>query len=51
MRKDEDALTRTIISLASEYGRYGYRGITKLLRGAGWQVRRDQVERIWRREG
>jgi hypothetical protein len=25
---DEDALTRAIIALASEYGRYGYRRIT-----------------------
>jgi putative transposase len=24
-REDEDALTRAIIELASEYGRYGYR--------------------------
>ena len=27
-RTDEDALTRAIIALASEYGRYGYRRIT-----------------------
>jgi transposase InsO family protein len=48
---DEDALTRTIITLASEYGRYGYRRITALLRMAGWQVGKDRVQRIWRREG
>jgi transposase InsO family protein len=48
---DEDALTKAIISLASEYGRYGYRRITALLGGAGWRVGRDRVERIWRREG
>jgi hypothetical protein len=34
-RLDEDALTRTIITLASEYGRYGNRRITALLRMAG----------------
>ena len=51
VRTDEDALTRAIIALASEYGRYGYRRITALLRGAGWGVGRDRVERIWRREG
>jgi putative transposase len=34
-RVDEDALTRDIIMLASEYGRYGYRRITALLRTAG----------------
>jgi len=29
-RTDEDALTRNIIALASEYGRYGYRRIGAL---------------------
>jgi transposase InsO family protein len=37
--------------LASQYGRYGYRRITALLQRAGWQVGKDRVERIWRREG
>jgi transposase InsO family protein len=50
-RMDEDALTRDIITLASQYGRYGYRRITALLRTAGWQVGKDRVQRIWRREG
>ena len=50
-RVDEEALTQAIIALASEYGRYGYRRITALLRTAGWQVGKDRVERIWRREG
>ena len=50
-RTDEDALTRAIIALASEYGRYGYRRIAALLRMAGWQVGKDRVQRIWRREG
>src|ERR1035437_857982 len=50
-RMDEEALTRTVIMLASEYGRYGYRRITALLRMAGWQVGKDRVQRIWRREG
>jgi putative transposase len=50
-RTDEDALTRMILTLASEYGRYGYRRITALLRMAGWQVGKDRVQRIWRREG
>ena len=40
-----------IISLASEYGRYGYRRITIELNKAGWQVGKDRVQRIWRREG
>ena len=50
-REDEDALTQAIIQLASEYGGYGYRRITALLKRAGWQVGKDRVERIWRREG
>jgi putative transposase len=51
LRTDEDTLTRAIITLASQYGRYGYRRITVLLKQAGWQVGKDRVERIWRREG
>ena len=50
-RDDEDALTQAIVELASRYGRYGYRRITALLKRAGWQVGKDRVERIWRREG
>jgi putative transposase len=36
---DEAALTKAIVDLASEYGRYG------------WHVGKDRVQRIWRREG
>jgi len=50
-REDEDRLTQAIVLLASQYGRYGYRRITALLQRAGWQVGKDRVERIWRREG
>jgi len=50
-RNDEDALTRAVIALASQYGRYGYRRITIKLQDAGWSVGKDRVERIWRREG
>lgn len=48
---DEQALTADIIELARQYGRYGYRRVTALLRNAGWHVNRKRVERIWRREG
>ena len=48
---DEAALTADIIALATQYGRYGYRRITALLRHAGWAVNLKRVERIWRREG
>ena len=49
VRSDEDALTRAIVTLASQYGRYGYRRVTALLQAAGWRVGRDRVQRIWRR--
>jgi transposase InsO family protein len=51
IRSDEDALTRDIVQLAGQYGRYGYRRITVLLNEQGWPVGRDRVQRIWRREG
>jgi transposase InsO family protein len=42
-----------ITSLATKYGRYGYRRITAMLnnRDTGWQVNHKRVERIWRQEG
>jgi putative transposase len=48
---DEAALAADIIALALQYGRYGYRRITALLREAGWRVNKKRVERIWRQEG
>ena len=50
-RSEEGALTKAIIALATKYGRYGYRRITVLLQSEGWQVGKDRVQRIWRREG
>jgi transposase InsO family protein len=44
-------LVARIIELASQYGRYGYRRITALLRQEGWKVNHKRVERIWRLEG
>ncbi len=44
-------MTAAIIRLASQYGRYGYRRITVMLRSEGWIVNHKRVERIWRREG
>jgi putative transposase len=51
VRADEDAVTRAIIGLAAQYGRYGYRRITRMLNDEGWSVGTDRVSRIWRREG
>ena len=44
-------LTKRITELACEYGRYGYRRITALLRQEGFVVNHKRVERIWRQEG
>ena len=51
VKDDEQALTNDIVELATRFGRYGYRRITALLRGAGWEANHKRVERIWRREG
>ena len=48
---DEEMLTARIITLASQYGRYGYRRITAMLQMEGWLVNHKRVERIWRQEG
>ena len=40
-----------MIELATEYGRYGYRRITGMLRGEGFKMNHKRVERLWRREG
>ena len=48
---DEAALTEDIIALTRQYGRYGYRRVTALLREAGWHVSFKRVERIWKLEG
>jgi transposase InsO family protein len=48
---DEPGLVKRMVELASEYGRYGYRIVTGLLRNSGWRVNHKRVERLWRREG
>jgi transposase InsO family protein len=51
VRSDEDALRQQIVRLACDYGRYGYRRITALLRNDGWRANHKRVARIWRQEG
>ena len=48
---EQDALRDRVVALAKEYGRYGYRTVTDLLRREGWDVGKDRVYTIWRREG
>jgi hypothetical protein len=40
-------LRERIIALAKEYGQYGSRTVTDLLRGEGWDVGKDCVYTIW----
>jgi transposase InsO family protein len=51
VKDDEPMLTARIVALAGEYGRYGYRRITAMVRMEGWRVNHKRVERIWRQEG
>ncbi len=48
---DEAPLVRRMIELAQQYGRYGYRLVTGMLRNEGWRVNHKRVERLWRQEG
>lgn len=48
---DEAPLVKRMIELATQYGRYGYRIVTGMLRNEGWQVNHKRVERLWRQEG
>lgn len=50
-RRDEELLEEQVVALAGQYGRYGYRRITALLRMTGWHVNHKRVERIWRQAG
>ncbi len=48
---EEERLAARVIELATQYGRYGYRRITALLKNDEWEVNHKKIERIWRREG
>ena len=47
----ERPLVLRMVELATQYGRYGYRRVTALLRAEGFRVNHKRVERLWRREG
>ena len=51
VRADEGPLTAAIVRIAVQYGRYGYRRVTALLRDKGWHVNHKRIEWIWRRKG
>ena len=48
---EKERLAARVIALATQYGRYGYRRITALLKEEEWQVNHKKIERIWKREG
>lgn len=50
-RADEAALTGSVVQLAGQYGRYGYRRVHALLKSQGWDVSHGRVMHIWQREG
>ena len=50
-RSDEASLRASVLRLASQYGRYGYRQVTGLLWQEGWEISKSRVERIWKLEG
>lgn len=45
------AIRKRVIELATQYGRYGYRNITALMRREGFRINHKRVWRIWREEG
>lgn len=49
--QEQRELEARVIGLATAYGRYGYRQITNLLNMEGFDVGKDRVFSIWRREG
>ena len=44
-------VTPRILHYAGEYGRYGYKRVTALVRAEGFKINHKRVYRIWRQEG
>ena len=42
---------KRMVELGTQYGRYGYRRVTAMLRSEGFMVNHKRMERLWRREG
>ena len=47
----DDELRLAMIRLAKQYGRYGYRKVTALLRMEGWRFNHKKIERLWSEGG
>ncbi|WP_146438710.1 IS3 family transposase [Crateriforma conspicua] len=50
-KEDEPRLVARILELVSEFPRYGYRRITRLLRQEGWRVNFKRIHRLWKQQG
>ena len=48
---EQEKLEERVLAVASEYGRYGYRQVTDMLKLEGFSVGKDRVFSIWQREG
>lgn len=52
VQKDFDDLVRKrTIEIATEFGRYGYKRVTGILKDEGFCVNKKRIELIWRQEG
>lgn len=51
MKSDDSSLIARMLELVSEFPRFGYRRITRLLRSEGWKINAKRVYRLWRQEG
>jgi transposase InsO family protein len=48
---EHERLRAEVVRLAAQFGRYGYRRVTALVRAEGFRANHKRVERIWRQEG
>ena len=48
---EEEIVIQRMTELAMQYGRYGYRRITALMREEGWKINHKRIERLWKQEG
>jgi len=49
--QEEQRLIQRVKELAGQYGRYGYRRMTAMLKSEGWRMNRKRVERVWLNSG
>jgi putative transposase len=47
----DDSVRKRTVEIATEYGRYGYKRVTEMLRDEGFLVNKKRIELIWRQEG